>query len=168
MAGNYRSRIQYFLESAGKQINLGALDLEIRQERIFEMTVAPQDQRSSINFADLKPNEGPRLSEVLFEIKSNLGRQYQVTQDVLAELANTTGEKISDEYFTMQTLTTGDTKGNLKISEKIPVKKGNALLFISDIYGSADKFKVAYELTCSKDFKAGSYSSRITYTLTEI
>ena len=167
-AGNYRSRIQYLLESAGKQINLGALDLEIRQERVFEIVIAPQDQRYSIDFADLKPNDGPRLNEVLIEVKSNLGRPYQVTQNVLSELLNSKGDKIPDKYFSLQTLSVKDTKGSLKIANKIPVEKGNVLLFISDLEGSTDQFKVVYELTCPVDLRAGNYSSRITYTLTEI
>ncbi len=168
VAGNYRSRIQYLLESAGKQINLGALDLEIRQERIFEISISPQDQRYSIDFADLKPSDGPRLNEVLIEVKSNLGRPYQVTQNVLSELVNSNGDKIPAKYFSLQTLSVNDTKGNLKIGSKIPVEKDNVLLFVSDPNGAADKFKVVYELICPADLKTGSYSSQITYTLTEI
>ena len=168
VAGNYRSRIQYLLESAGKQINLGALDLEIRQERIFEISISPQDQRYNIDFANLKPSDGPRLNEVLIEVKSNLGRPYQVTQNVLSELASNTGDKIPAKYFSLQTLSVDNTKGNLKIANKIPVEKGNVLLFVSDTNGSADKFKVIYELICPADLRAGNYSSSITYTLTEI
>ncbi len=168
VAGNYRSRIQYLLESSGKQINLGALDLEIRQERIFEIAITPQDQRYNIDFANLKPSDGPRLNEVLIEVKSNLGRPYQVTQNVLSELVNSTGDKIPVKNFSLQTLAVGDTKGLLKVAAKTPVEKGNLLLFVSDPNGSADKFKVIYELICPPDLKAGNYSSRITYTLTEI
>ena len=168
VAGNYRSRIQYLLESSGKQINLGALDLEIRQERIFEISISPQDQRYNIDFANLKPSDGPRLNEVLIEVKSNLGRPYQVTQNVLSELVSSTGDKIPAKYFSLQTVSVDNTKGNLKIVSKIPVEKGNVLLFVSDTNGSADKFKVIYELICPADLNAGNYSSRITYTLTEI
>jgi hypothetical protein len=168
VAGNYRSRIQYLLESAGKQINLGALDLEIRQERIFEISITPQDQRYNIDFANLKPSDGPRINEVLIEVKSNLGRPYQVTQNVLSELENGNGDKIPAANFSVQTFSVNNTKGSLKVSSKIPVEKGNLLLFISDSDGSADKFKVTYELTCPAGLKAGNYSSRITYTLTEI
>jgi hypothetical protein len=168
VAGNYRSRIQYLLESSGKQINLGALDLEIRQERVFEIAISPQDQRYSIDFANLKPADGPRFNEVLIEVKSNLGRPYQVTQNVLSELMSSTGEKIPDKNFSLQTLAVDNTKGSLKIANKTTVEKGNTLLFVSDANGTADKFKVIYELICPVDLRAGNYSSRITYTLTEI
>ena len=168
VAGNYRSRIQYLLESSGKQVNLGALDLEIRQERIFEISISPQDQRYNINFANLNPSDGPRLNEVLVEVKSNLGRPYQVTQNVFSELVSGQGEKIPSKYFSLQTLSANNTRGNLKIANKIPVGTGNVLLFVSNTNGSADQFKVIYELICPPDLRAGSYSSRITYTLTEI
>ncbi len=168
VAGNYRSRIQYLLESAGKQINLGALDLEIRQDRIFEIDISPQDQRYSIDFANLKPSEGPRINEVLIGVKTNVGRPYQITQNILSELVSSDGGKIPPEYFSLQTLAVNDTRGSLKARDKIPVGKGNLLLFISDANGSTDKFKVVYELICPADLKAGNYSSRITYTLTEI
>ncbi len=167
VAGTYRSRLQYLLESGGKQINLGALDLEIRQERIFEITITPQDQRYNIDFANLKASEGPRVNEVIIAVQSNTGRAYQVTQNVLSELMNSSGEKIPAENFTLQTLSM-NTKGNLKITSKLPVEKGSLLLFISDTDGSTDQFKVIYELVCPPDLKAGNYSSRITYTLTEI
>jgi len=167
-AGNYRSRIQYLLESAGKQINLGALDLEVRQKRVFEISIAPQDQRYSIDFVNLKPSDGPRLNEVLIEVKSNLGRPYQVAQNVLSELINSNGDKIPAKYFSLQTLSVDNTKGSLRITNKIPVEKGSQLLFVSDLNGSTDKFRVIYELTCPVDLRAGNYSSRITYTLTEI
>ena len=169
VAGSYRSRIQYLLESAGKQINLGALDIEIRQERIFEISVSPQDQRYNIDFVNIKPSDGPRLNEVLIEVKSNLGRPYQVTQNVLSELVNSNGDKIPAKYFSLQALPVGNTnKGSLRVPNKVPVEKGSQLLFISDANGSADKFKVIYELICPADLRAGNYSSRITYTLTEI
>jgi hypothetical protein len=156
------------LESAGKQVNLGALDLEIRQERIFEISISPQDQRYSIDFDNLKPSDGPRRNEVLIEVKSNLGRPYQVTQNVISDLANSQGDKISSKYFLLQTLPVNNTRGNLKIMEKTSVEKGNLLLFVSSPEGSTDQFKVVYELTCPADLKAGNYSSKITYTLTEI
>lgn len=167
VAGNYRSRLQYLLESGGKQMNLGALDLEIRQERIFEVMITPQDQRYNIDFANLKASEGPRINEVMITVKSNTGRPYQVTQNVLSDLMNASGEKIPEENFSAQTVST-NTKGSLKATSKAPVKKGNLLLFISDPDGSTDQFKVIYELICPPDLKAGNYSSRITYTLTEI
>ena len=167
-AGNYRSRIQYLLESSGQKVNLGALDIEIRQDRIFEISVTPQEQKYNIEFTNLKPGEGPRTSEVVIGVKSNLGRPYQVVQNVLSEMVNSKGEKIPEEDFTLRTVSVDNTKGVLKAADKIPVGKGGQLLFVSDEDGSSDRFKVVYELVCPDNLAAGSYSSRITYTLAEI
>jgi hypothetical protein len=168
VAGNYRSRIQYRMESAGKQINLGALDLEIRQDPLFEISISPQDQRYSIDFANLKAGEGPRINEVLVEVKTNIGRPYQITQNILSDLVSSNGEKISSKYFSLQTISVDNTKGSLKVTNKTPIEKGNLLLFVSDAKGSSDQFKIVYELVCPADLRAGNYSSRITYTLTEV
>ena len=168
IAGNYRSRIQYILESSGKQVNLGALDLEIRQDRIFEINISPQDQRYNIDFSNLKPGEGPRINEVLVEVKTNIGRPYQVTQNILSDLVSSEGIDIPSKFFSLKTVSVNSTKGQLKVLDKIGVAKGSLLLFISDNDGSSDQFKILYELVCPPDLKAGSYSSRITYTLTEI
>lgn len=168
VAGNYSSRIQYILESAGRQMNLGALDFEIKQDRIFEISISPQDQRYSINFDNLKASDGPRTNEVLIEVKTNTARKYQVTQDVLSELKSIEGESIPSKYFLMRTFPANNTKGDLKILDKVAVEKGSSLLFVSDSDGSTDSFKVVYELTSPTDLRAGNYSSRITYTLTEI
>jgi hypothetical protein len=167
VAGNYSSRIQYILESSGRQVNLGALDLEIKQSRIFEISVLPQDQRYSINFDNLKAGDGPRTNEVLIEVKTNTARRYQVTQDVLSELTSIEGGTIPSKYFSMRTLPV-NTKGNLKVMDRSPAEKGSSLLFVSDSDGSPDSFRIIYELTSPVDLKAGNYSSRITYTLTEI
>ena len=168
VAGNYRSRIQYILESSGKQVNLGALDLEIRQDRVFEINISPQDQRYNIDFSNLKPGEGPRINEVLVEVKTNIGRPYQVTQNILSDLVSSEGIDIPPKFFSLKTVAVNNTKGQLKVLDKIAVAKGNLLLFISDNDGASDQFKILYELVCPPDLLAGSYSSRITYTLTEI
>jgi hypothetical protein len=167
-AGKYRTHIQYILESSGKQVNLGMLNLEIIQERIFELLVTPQDQRYSIDFNNLKPGEGPHTNEVLIEVNTNTNKRYQVTQEVISDLTTSTGEKIPSENFLIRTLPVKETKGKVKLTDKSRVEKGGRLLFISDNNGSSDTFKIIYELNCPSNLKAGNYSSRITYTLTEI
>lgn len=166
-AGRYKSRIQYLLETKGQQSKLETLQFEIVNERIFDLIVTPDDQRYTIEFSNVKPTEPPRITEVLVEVVSNTGKRYQVSQDVYSELTNKEGVKIPKQYFTMRTQSM-DSKGALKFSTKQEVEKGNGVLYISDNHGSADKFKVVYELECPKDINAGDYSTRIAYTLSEI
>lgn len=168
-AGTYRTKIKYLLEGIGfGQVRLiDILDLEIENPRIFDLVVTPENQKGTIEFLNLRPTEEPKQNELIFEVKSNAGKQYQITQNLYSELMSKEGEIIKVKYFTLRTESL-ETKGTLKFSTPEEVRKGNTVLFVSDDIGSADKFKVVYELAPSRDIKSGDYSSRITYSLSEI
>ncbi|MCM8796202.1 MAG: hypothetical protein NC928_05930 [Candidatus Omnitrophica bacterium] len=166
-AGRYTSTIQYYYTELGKHTPLGTLELEVENERIFDLVITAQDQKGMIEFRDLKPRDLPKTSEVIIEVKSNIGKQYQVSQNVLSDLTDKEGNVIPAKYFKLR-MEDIDTKGTLKFLQAEEVKKGDTVLFISDNKGSGDKFKLIYELTCPKDLKAGDYSTRITYSLLEI
>jgi uncharacterized protein YlzI (FlbEa/FlbD family) len=166
-AGRYTSNIQYLLEQGGLQTNLESLDLEIENPNIFELLITPLDQKYAIEFKNVKPTEPPRESEVMIEVRSNLGKQYQVSQEVYSELTEKEGNTIPMQYFTLCTVSL-DTHGSLKFPQCQEVKKGSSVLLVSDGLGSPDKFKVVYKLECPKDLKAGDYSTRIIYSLSEI
>ncbi|MCM8779721.1 MAG: hypothetical protein NC914_01025 [Candidatus Omnitrophica bacterium] len=168
-AGNYRSRIQYFLDEKAGQTKLETLDIEVENPRIFDLSVSPGEKAAGIEFRDIRPDSEnkPVQSEVLIEINTNIGQRYQVNQEVYADLTNKEGQSIPAEYF-IQRLEDLSTKGTLKINQWQPVRKGSTLLFISDNHGSSDRFKAVYQLQPPKDIKAGSYFTTITYTLLEI
>ncbi len=166
-AGRYRSRIQYVLEVEGAQSRLETIDLELQIERVFELVITPQDQRYYINFPDLKPTQPPKQSVLLVEIKSNIGRPYQVSQDISMELTNKEGKSIPFSYFTMRTESL-DSKGGVRLAGKQEVKKGHTILFVSDPKGSADRFRLIYELACPKEAPAGDYSANATFSLLEM
>jgi hypothetical protein len=166
-ADRYTSRIQYLLEEMGTQTKLETLGLEIENERIFDLSIIPQDQKGVIEFRNLKPRDPAKQNEVVIQINTNIARQYQVSQKVSSNLTNKEGNIIPSEYFNLRTEDL-DTKGTLKFPQDAPIQKGETVLFVSDAKGSADKFKVIYELTCPENLKAGDYSARITYSLLEI
>jgi len=168
-AGRYKTNIKYFLEETiPAQINLiDTYDLEVEIERIFNISVETELGSGIIAFQNLKPGESPKSYEVAIQIKSNVGKQYQVTQNVLSELVNKDGQIILQKYFTLRTEGV-DTKGIIKFPQKAEVKKGDTALFISDKKGSPDSFKVIYELTCPSDVRAGDYSTSVVYSLSEI
>ena len=148
-AGRYRGRLNYYLERLNQPPKLlNTLEVEVENSRVFDLLITPQEQKTRIEFQNLQPKEPPRVSEMIIEIKSNLGKPYQVSQNLLSELT--------------------DTKGTLKTPEKQAMKKQDTVLFVSDAKGSADKFKIIYELTSPDDLIAGDYSTRITYALLEI
>ncbi|MFA5090438.1 MAG: hypothetical protein WC510_05355 [Candidatus Omnitrophota bacterium] len=167
-AGRYSANMQYFLEEAGKPRNLiGSLRMEIENSRVFNLLITPEDASGVISFRNLKPTDEPKRNEVIIEVKSNLGKRYEVIQKVSSDLTNKEGDVMPEGYFRM--VTEGlDTRGFLKVAQKDAVKKGDTVLFISDAKGSSDKFKAVYELTTSADIKGGDYSTSITYSLLEL
>jgi hypothetical protein len=167
-AGRYTSNIQYYLEQTDKPAAfLKSLNLEVNIERIFDIMITPQDEEGTIEFKNVKPKEPPKKNEVAVSVRTNIGKKYQVSQNVYSELMNKEGNTIPAKYFNLQTESL-DTKGTLMLTQKAEVKKGDSVLFISDDKGSADNFKVIYELAYPMDIKAGDYSTRITYSLSEI
>ncbi len=166
-SGRYRGRLEYLLEQTGKQTRIDTLDLEVESEPVFDLVITPVGQQYAIEFLNVRASEPPRTSEVDIEVLNNTGRKYQVTQEVYSGLTSSSGETIPEQYFTVQTQKL-DTKGNLKITQSEEVKKGSNVLFLSDSFGSPDKFRVAYQLTCPEELIAGDYSTRITYSLSEI
>jgi hypothetical protein len=165
-AGRYRGNVRYLLEGVSGQEAIGNLDLEVEIARIFDLIIKPE-LGGTIEFRNLKPQEAPKQSEVIFEIMSNIGRQYQITQNLLSGLVNKEGNAIPAKNFTLREESLG-TKGRLQFSSPVEVKVGEAVLFVSDREGSSDKFKVIYELKPSLDIIAGDYSTRITYSISEI
>jgi hypothetical protein len=166
-AGRYRCRLQYYLDRQGQQKLIDALDLEVENERVFDIIVTPQDQTGMIEFRNLKPKEPPKISEVLIEVKNNTGKRYQLSQKVFSQLINKDGNVIPPEKFTVKTESI-DTKGILQFPQEATVKTGETVLLVSDARGSGDKFKVIYELEIPEVIKGGDYSTRISYSLSEI
>lgn len=167
-AGTYRSRIKYILEGTGlgETRLIDTLDLEIENPRIFDLTITPE-LGGTIRFRDLKPSEPPKYQEVIFEAKTNIGKPYQVTQDMKSLLTTKEGIVIPQECFTLREENL-ETKGTLKYPEEAAVKVGQMVLLISDPEGSPDKFKVIYELTAPRDIHFGDYYTNFTYTVSEI
>ncbi|MDD5254795.1 MAG: hypothetical protein PHR11_01925, partial [Candidatus Omnitrophica bacterium] len=169
-AGRFRTKIKYVLEGVGfsKTQLLETLNLEVENPQMFELIVSPESQKGTIEFLNLRPTESePKRNEIAIEVRSNTGRRYQVTQNVYSDLVNKAGEPIRAKYFTLRTESI-DTLGSLRFPGAQQVQKGYTVLFVSDKKGSSDKFKVIYELAPSRDLKSGDYSTRITYSLSEL
>jgi hypothetical protein len=166
-AGIYRSPVNYFLESGVVREALGLFSCEVEIARKFDLNVTPE-MGGIITFRDLKADEPPKQSEVVIEIKSNIGRQYQVGQQLVSALVNQEGRAIPEKNFTLKEEAL-DTKGTLPfLASPTQVKAGDMILFVSDKEGSSDRFKIVYELSPSIDIAAGDYSARLMYSISEI
>ena len=167
-AGSYKSKIKYLFEGLGfaQERLIETLDLEIDNPRVFDLSVSPQ-MAGVIRFRDLMPQQPPKTQEVILEVKTNIAKQYQLTQKVTSLLTSKEGNTIPQENFTLRQEGL-ETKGTLKCPDKTEVKTGEMVLFISDKEGLADKFKVIYELTIPRDIHPGEYSTGFTYSVSEI
>ena len=167
-AGKYTTGIRYILEGGGSVEDglIETLALEVEIPTIFDIIIKPETG-GSIEFRDLKPLKPSKLNEVAIEIETNTGKPYQVSQNLLAELTNPEGDIISPDNFTLK-IEGGDSGGTLKFAKKTPVKTGESVLFVSNSEGDPDSFKAIYELDVPLNIRSGNYSTRITYSISEI
>jgi hypothetical protein len=170
-AGTYRTTLKYFLEGTASPRELGSFAFEVSVEKIFDLLLKTEDSGGTISFRDLKPGQ-PRTFEVDVAVRNNTGKKYMITQQILSGLVNKAGQAIPPDDFTVTTEKSGEksteTKGTLKIPVKAPVQAGDQVLFISDTAGSADQFKIIYEISTPATVKAGDYSASVVYSLSEL
>ncbi|MDD2703064.1 MAG: hypothetical protein PHC33_03555 [Candidatus Omnitrophica bacterium] len=166
-AGKYRTSIKYLLDVPGSELKLiDSVTLIVDNPRVLELLVTPE-AGGVIRFTGVRPSQSVKGSEVVIAVRSNTGRQYQVTQRMLSDMVNTNGDILSSRFLKIREEGM-DTKGILKFPSAVPLAAGEISLFVSDPLGSGDKFKVIYELTPSLDIKAGDYSAKIVYSILEL
>jgi hypothetical protein len=177
-AGKYRAKIAYIVEKSGMQNYQESFDLEVEISPIFDLIITPE-LGGMIKFRNIKPSSQPKVSasEAIIEVKSNIGKKYQVSQKAFSELVNKEGKVIPTEYFTIRTEPIDNTdinegigkiKGVLKLPKNTPVSKEDTGVFISDEKGSPDKFKVIYELNVPLDVGPGDYTANVVYSISEL
>jgi hypothetical protein len=164
-AGNYKTAAQYFLKTKNGKKLLGTFPLTVSVGRVFDLIVTAGPE-SGIQFKNVQLDKRPQHSEILVEVKSNIGRQYQVSQQLPAQLTNPGGTGIPPQYFTLRLA--GETKGMLRYTQPTEVKTGEMVLFLSDKEGSPDQFKIIYEFAADANIAAGNYMGTIMYTISEL
>ncbi len=166
-AGLYRSTIEYFLSQGGVERKIGNAEIEIEIPQVFDLEVQLKTKENALEFRDVKPNDPPQRREVILEIKSNRKVRYQVIQDVSSLLVNKEGKSIPPENFTFQ-MESLDSKGMLKFPGKTKVLQGSSTVFVSNLEGSPDRFKIIYQLIPGEHVSAGDYTANVTYSLLEL
>ncbi len=173
-SARYRGKISYYIEGPFTYPQGGRIDtlqLDVNIKPIFEIKITPETG-GLIEFRDVKSGK-IQESEVLIEINSNLGRSYQVSQNVLSALINEDGKAIPEGFFKLITKEADGkkeigAKGVLKYPSKSNVELGETVLFISNNRGDPAGFRVIYELNVPFAQRAGNYTTRINYSLFEI
>jgi hypothetical protein len=146
---------------------LDTYNLEVEIPSVFDLIVKTPTGGNVIEFRNLKPKESPRRFEVEFLVNTNLGKPYQVSQNLVSELTNREGKTIPLKFFTLKTEDI-KSKGKLQFPNTSEVKLGEMVLYISDKEGLPCHFKVIYELSSSWEISPGDYSAPIVYSITEI
>lgn len=168
-AGRYSTNITYLLEESlsAQTGTIDSLALEIEIERVFDILLETESAAGAIEFRDLRPDQPPRTFEVIIEVKTNIGRQYQVTQNMVSALVSQQGHSVPAKHLKFITESI-KTKGVLKLPKSAEARQGDTVLFVSDREGSPDKFRIIYELEPSWEIPAGDYSTSMVYSLSEL
>jgi hypothetical protein len=169
-AGTYKTNVSYIIEESNGQVTkrLDNYFLEVEIENEFDLELKTESGSGMIQFKDIGPNQPARTFGIEITVKTNLGKQYLVTQKVTSDLTNKAGKSIPSKYFTIRTEALNNTKGILKFPQNTEVKAGDTVLFVSDKKGSADTFKTVYELSAPVGVVAGDYSASVVYSLSEL
>ncbi len=164
-AGSYHGLVHYTVETETMQKDFD-IDLDISIAPIFEIIMDfPQ---GPMNFANVLPAQKPALKEVNVIVKTNLGRPYSVIQHLPDLLTNEKGESVPGKYFMYKVQIASDSKAVNSAVDFVPVQKGDKEIFISDLKGSSEEFKVFYQLSPFEGMHAGDYRSAIKYSLGEL
>ncbi|MCX5701573.1 MAG: hypothetical protein NTW64_01125 [Candidatus Omnitrophica bacterium] len=177
-AGRYKTKIAYIVERNGIQDTQDFFDLEAEIAPVFDLIITPE-LGGVIKFRNIKPSRQPTVSssEVIIEIKTNIGKKFQVSQKALSDLVNKEGKIVPSDYFTLRTEPIDNTgtdkdidkiKGLLRFPKNTAVTKEDTAIFISDEIGSPGRFKVIYELNVPLDVGPGDYSANVVYSISEL
>jgi len=166
-AGRYRGRMNFLLESSSPgQRLLQSLDLQVDVPRVFDLVATPQSGGIIEFHSSGKPGK-PEVSRVLVQVRSNINRQYQVSQRLSGPLLNRQGLAIPENNFNIRQEGAA-VKGSLRFLKASPVRAGDTTLFVSDRQGSPESFTVIYELLPGAQVTAGDYSASIIYSISEL
>lgn len=172
-AGRYRGRISFVAEIEGAQgmklIPIRTLDIDIEIPALFNLMVSSPDGRQGVNlqFGDVSYKTGPKTSEVIISVETNMKRPYKVIQRVASPMVNEFGDRVSEEDFKFWVKEVDDkiSTPRLVLFDPRPVAEGDTVIFASSVRGEETKFKVVYELTMRPDSKGGRYDAQIGYSL---
>jgi len=170
-AGLYKGKLDFIIEKLagmgkGPEV-VGTLDLEFDIVPLFDIRVYSQGREGvNLSFGEVSYKTGPKQSDVDVYVDSNMGKPYQVVQNVAGPMANEKLEKIPEEDFTVKVKDIeGINEPKSYIKDFIPAKQGETVLLASSPSGDSQHFTVEYQLNMRPDTKGGNYSTRIGYSL---
>ncbi|MCX7927951.1 MAG: hypothetical protein N2606_07475 [Candidatus Omnitrophica bacterium] len=135
-------------------------------EAAFSISARPLEGGFELRFGSISASQQTISKELIINITSDIGSQYQVVQTLLDPLTNTEGVTIKPHQLTVFTLRGSNLFGSLRLSDPTEVSLTRNILYTSDSNGSSDSFRLVYSL--SGPFSPGFYKGRFAFTLEPI
>lgn len=166
LSGFYNGRIRYIVRWDDRYEEDVLLNVKINIKPVFDITVLDVSEDEAMDVVRLKEDEYTE-KEYLIQINTNKGTPYSVVQHVDDYLVNESGEDIKGKNFMFYMEKDADQPGKLLFTAPEAVKKGDTVIYDSDIEGSGASINVKYALKTSMGTSRGYYMSNIRYSLME-
>jgi hypothetical protein len=167
-AGRYAGMLQYGLVSLGvpgTQEELVPVELVVTE--VFTLSVTPLDVGAGrLHFSLPAATGGPVESSLAVEVRTNVGRPYQVLAGLDHPLVLETGETLPAD--SLRWTVSSVQHGSALIGTESPVAVNYTPVYQSDAAGSPDAFVMTYRLAVPPDSPSGVYSGRIRFTITPL
>ncbi|MFH0753967.1 MAG: hypothetical protein V2A70_05320, partial [Candidatus Omnitrophota bacterium] len=161
-AGDYIGKLKYTVETDQDRQDF-FINLEMHIQPIFSMEASLPPQ--GVSFTNVLATKPPEDREVLVTVKTNLHKQYQVTQSLLSPLTNEKGNAIDKNHFFIKIEVPSGQKGKTRFAEFSPMEVGEYPIFVSDGQGSPVAFKVLYRLEGYSQMNAGNFLAPVRFSL---
>jgi hypothetical protein len=136
---------------------------------LFELSVSGPHQ-GNIEFGVIHKDPAQPVvaeaPEVVLTARSNLGRPYEIKQELMSPLANERNDRFGDRDLS-------STAVNLRTDGAVagsgtPVSTRPQTLFTSNAEGKSDTIKARYRLRVVPEQPSGNYRTKLVYTITTI
>jgi hypothetical protein len=165
-AGSYRGTLRLRLTGMGTIPPAELLvPIEVSVKEIFTLSVRSlEDAGHTLRFSRTGTGSEAQEQHMLVDIRTNMGRPYQVLFGLDHPLVLETGDTLPADALAVSVEHTG--AGQIVHAAGSPVSVGYQPLYQSDGSGSPGSFVVQYRLGIPRDAKAGEYKARLRFSIT--
>ncbi len=159
-AGRYRAQIQVQLLS---QTIAYSIEAEVMPVLALEVR-SPEGGAPSMGFSHLFPGKQSEPKQIVLDIRTNTGEQYEVLQDLAHPLVSSDGHILPAEALVCSV--SQPPTGQALMSSEAPVAAGRRSLYRSDARGSPVTLALQCGVRVPEDAFAGDYQTSLTFTIT--
>ena len=164
-AGLYRGTIWVMLEAGGGQQSL-QIPVELEVVPVLALSIEQlEGQQVGLSFRSLTPGMTSQPQTLVFRVQTNIGKPYEVFQELASRLISEEGRPLPQEAFVC-TARGGGGRAPLMASQPMAVPPGRALLYRSDEAGTPTEFSLSCYVQIPVEAVAGMYQSSLLFTVT--